>query len=267
MSKLIHYSGPAGSILLPQGYARLAYIESTGTQWIDTGWKPTSNMVTYIEYSHTESTIDTPLYGVRDSDMSNSYTCWSHPEEYSLGCILTIIHGGTKTSVTTTFHIEDKITLLSNKNSVKANGVSKTRTAGGSTQANNLVLMGLRNGTNIDSRKFVGKIYFARFWDGDTLVRDFVPVQKSDGTIGFLDLVNNTFYGNSGTGTFIAGPEIPQGFPTSEYCQVETHSAVTQTSDVIPCYRRSDGKPGKYTLSTNTFTEVNGTIGPSITFG
>lgn len=49
MSKLIHYSGPTGSILLPQGYTRLAYIESTGTQWVNTEWKTTNKTEIYTE--------------------------------------------------------------------------------------------------------------------------------------------------------------------------------------------------------------------------
>ena len=39
MSKIIHYSSPAGSYILPSGYTRLSYIQSTGTQYIDTEWK------------------------------------------------------------------------------------------------------------------------------------------------------------------------------------------------------------------------------------
>jgi len=38
------------------------------------------------------------------------------------------------------------------------------------------------------------------------LVRDFVPVQKTDGTVGAYDLVNKVFYANSGSPAFIAGP-------------------------------------------------------------
>jgi len=51
-------------------------------------------------------------------------------------------------------------------------------------------------------------IRFHECWiyDNGALVRHFVPVQKSNGTVGVFDLVNNTFYGNGGSGTFAAGP-------------------------------------------------------------
>ena len=52
------------------------------------------------------------------------------------------------------------------------------------------------------------KLYSCQIYDNGTLVRDFVPCQTTDGTIGLWDDVNSVFYGNAGTGTFTAGPEI-----------------------------------------------------------
>ena len=34
--------------------------------------------------------------------------------------------------------------------------------------------------------------------------------RNSDNAVGMFDIVSNTFFGNSGTGAFTAGPEIPQ---------------------------------------------------------
>ena len=52
------------------------------------------------------------------------------------------------------------------------------------------------------------KLYSCQIYDNDTLVRDYVPCQKPDGTIGLWDDVNSVFYGNAGTGTFTAGPAV-----------------------------------------------------------
>ena len=55
------------------------------------------------------------------------------------------------------------------------------------------------------------KIYSAKLYDNGTLVRDFIPVRRhSDGAIGMYDKVTDTFFGNAGTGTFIAGNDIGQ---------------------------------------------------------
>lgn len=52
------------------------------------------------------------------------------------------------------------------------------------------------------------RLYFCKIWDGETLVRAFVPVINSDNEIGLFDIVNQTFYKNSGSGQFLAGPEV-----------------------------------------------------------
>ena len=49
-------------------------------------------------------------------------------------------------------------------------------------------------------------IYWAKIWNGDTLVRDFVPVEK-DG-VGYLyDTVTMGLFGNANTGYGTAGTE------------------------------------------------------------
>ncbi len=51
-----------------------------------------------------------------------------------------------------------------------------------------------------------GKIYACKIWSRDVLVRDFVPVRRAlTGEVGFLDRVSGRFFGNSGTGSFVAG--------------------------------------------------------------
>ena len=48
------------------------------------------------------------------------------------------------------------------------------------------------------------RIAYCKIWDGSTLVRDFIPVRK--GTTGYMyDKVSGNLFGNSGTGDFILG--------------------------------------------------------------
>lgn len=62
------------------------------------------------------------------------------------------------------------------------------------------------------------KLYKAKCIIDNTLVRDFIPCyRKSDNEIGLYDLVNNTFYTNSGTGTFLKGNDIV--IPSPDYPQ------------------------------------------------
>ncbi len=51
-----------------------------------------------------------------------------------------------------------------------------------------------------------GRFWYVKIWDGDTLIRDYVPcVRKSDSKAGFYDMVNKTFNPSIGSADFIAG--------------------------------------------------------------
>jgi len=52
------------------------------------------------------------------------------------------------------------------------------------------------------------RLYYCRIYDGDMLVRNFVPCRRnSDGVLGVYDRVNDVFYANAGSDTFTAGSE------------------------------------------------------------
>lgn len=52
-------------------------------------------------------------------------------------------------------------------------------------------------------------LYGLKIWDNNILVRDFVPCyHTATGIIGMFDTVNNKFYMNAGTGTFLKGADI-----------------------------------------------------------
>ena len=58
------------------------------------------------------------------------------------------------------------------------------------------------------TKPYIGKIYYVRFMIDNILVRDFIPVLDKDGTPCMYDKVEGKFYYNAGTGQFIAGPVI-----------------------------------------------------------
>jgi len=55
---------------------------------------------------------------------------------------------------------------------------------------------------------FEGKIYETKFYEGDTLIADYKPcININNSRVGFYDVIERHFYGNSGTGTLTAGNE------------------------------------------------------------
>lgn len=55
-------------------------------------------------------------------------------------------------------------------------------------------------------------VSYCKIWNGDTLVRDFIPVRV--GNIGYMyDKVSGKLFGNKGTGNFILGPDVANSVP------------------------------------------------------
>lgn len=182
---------------LPSGYIRLEYIQSTGTQYIDTlvnieANKPITLRVV-CDCSFNNAGVGN---GVGTTIPGNIFYFGTYNGSYCYG--LGKVDGVTSVAADTERRIHD------------LDAVGKKLTISGK-----LSLTGLSFATPTASRTFwlpqwgQGiKLYSCQIYDNGTLVRDFVPCQTTDGTIGLWDDVNSVFYGNAGTGTFTAGPEI-----------------------------------------------------------
>ena len=182
---------------LPSGYKKLEYIQSTGTQHIDTlvnieANKPITLRVV-CDCSFNNAGVGN---GVGTTISGNIFYFGTYNGSYCYG--LGKVDGVTSVAADTERRIHD------------LDAVGKKLTISGK-----LSLTGLSFATPTASRTFwlpqwgQGiKLYSCQIYDNGTLVRDFVPCQTTDGTIGLWDDVNSVFYGNAGTGTFTAGPEI-----------------------------------------------------------
>ena len=60
---------------------------------------------------------------------------------------------------------------------------------------NNLEAYSNMNGDNeVDKRIAVLNLYYCKIWDNDVLVRDFIPLENSNGDKVLFDRVENKFY-------------------------------------------------------------------------
>lgn len=186
---------------LPSDYIQLEYIQSSGSQYINTGFKP--NQDTKISI-----TVDFPLsgttwlYGGRTSAGSNSLGFLSEGgSRYRFDYASSITALETKPT--------GKFTIDSDKNKCYING-ELVFTATYTTFASPVNMYIFNNNNNGSlSGGSSAKLYNCSIYDNGVLIRSFIPCKNSSGTIGLYDSVNNQFYQNAGTGTFIAGPEIP----------------------------------------------------------
>ena len=186
--------------LLPDGYTQLEYIQSSGSQYINTGFKP--NQDTKISI-----TVDFPLsrttwlYGGRTSAGSNSlgFLCEDGSRyrfDYASSVnALTVKPTG-------------KFTIDSDKNKCYINGeLVFTATYKTFTSPVNMYIFNNNNNGSLSGGSSA-KLYNCSIYNNGVLIRSFIPCKNASGTVGLYDSINNQFYQNAGSGTFIAGPEI-----------------------------------------------------------
>lgn len=194
-------------------YERLEYIQSNGSQWIDTGVLPTYNMKAELDMKFDgKINGDYRMFGVN----INNYIRF---QMYCGASSFTCRIGGADNSTTLKIGAHNNRTL----HTLEMDGTTAKYTCGETvkstplnttlTQQASLYLFTTRtsavDGSGI-SKNCSATFYGGKIWDGENLVRDFVPVKRvSDGAIGLLDLANlgteNEFYENKGTTAFTAG--------------------------------------------------------------
>lgn len=184
----------------------LPYVETTGGQYIDTGYA--ANLNTAVEVTFQTNSGNKWLFGSRTSGgAANTYAI----HVSSMNSIwFQMANDSSSTQFSTSNFSNKQTTITVNKDAAYLNG-TQIGTVGRTSFGENTLSLYLgvinANGSGTD-RPFVGKIYSSRIWDNGELVRFFVPARDKDGNIGFYDLVTKQMYLNAGTGNFAYGHSI-----------------------------------------------------------
>ena len=191
---------------LPSGYKRLEYIQSSGTQYIDTG-APASGgfrVVTKFELSGWSSFK--VLFGVYLSATDCSYLGITSAKKWEFRTTEKQNWGSPATG--TAYEVD--FSTIPGSVYCKINGEDQGITVGGASVDSSLSIPLLalnRNGTI--QFNTAAKLWGAKIYDKTgTLRRDFIPAKNSSNVVGMWDDVSGEFYGNAGSGSFTAGPEI-----------------------------------------------------------
>ena len=205
---------------LPSGYKRLEYIQSSGTQYVNT--RITINATTYKRYRFLFD-IGYPYIGgtywlVNGNSGSNViyYFGLSNAGKIVYGNGTADVYGSV-TASTGRYLVDFNPSDGSYKFGSLQNLTGLTFNAPSGSQ--NFYLFAYNKGNGQDMH--TERLYSAKIYDNGTIVRDFIPCQKPDGTIGLWDDVNSVFHGNAGTGTFAAGPVIAIAADASEITKLE----------------------------------------------
>ena len=191
--------------LLPSGYTKLEYIESSGTQYIDTG-------VSNFRTQSTRVTLDVDwlsglgyYFGCAQSGLSWYVEAFQPTKVYS-----GYLDESESADIAT---VIGRYTVDKNGVSTNVNGVKIQHASADSSASIPICLLACGGSSGVSGIADAARIYSCKIYSGLTLIRQFVPCKNSSGEVGLYDEVNDVFYGNAGTGVFIAGPEVPISGP------------------------------------------------------
>lgn len=192
---------------LPPGFTRVEYLESSGTQYIDTGFKPNPTTTRFeLTYSTTRSTSTFPFGSRVNSSFPSTASCTSYISDTSIRADWA---GSNSVAFTTTSGKINNLICENNKMTLNGSDYQGSVEKSSSYLDYNFLLFNMWDGSSgVRATGFDGKFYKAKLWDNGTLVRDFVPCIDPLGVACMYDLVGKKPYYNQGTGTFTAGRQV-----------------------------------------------------------
>ena len=196
-----------GYVGVPASYTPVEYIESSGTQWIDTGVNALNNELElrfqYTDLSSTTyvsgSSDGTNRFGLIANRPANNDICYGDKSNnyYTLGTADTNEH---------------TVVYNNSSNQVVYDGVVKGTLPNLTTQVARPLGLFALSGSNGGATYAHTRIMYCKVTDKstNTLIRNFIPVIDQDNVACMYEQVEGKFYYNKGTGTFTAGTATGQ---------------------------------------------------------
>ena len=187
---------------LPDGYTALSYIESSGSQYIDTGFKPNQDTGVEIDFDFLETNTGTDHH---IASVNNNSQYYAFRVKSNLAGYASRYYTDALADVSTTTPYGRHM-VVRNKNKTSLDGGAEvTHTYGAFQITNTLPICCFKNASGALSGYAKLKIYSCKIHDNGVLIRNFVPCKNPSGMFGMYDLVTNEFYGNAGSGAFTGG--------------------------------------------------------------
>ena len=230
---------PNPAYVVPDGYTQLEYIESTGTQYIDTNFTPNQDTRVVLDHVFTSSTLVSG-FGARYGYNTNGFV---YCAELNSDTSKSYVQYGAIYQSSANLDGFNRHTVDFNKNLFYQDGTQIYSFDISTFTVSLPILLFAYNDSTVPIISSGMRCYSSKIYDNGTLIRDFIPAKRnSDSVIGLYDIVNGVFYTNAGTGEFVAGPEVPQtidGFlikPIRDFgtwTVTATNGTNTATQDVL----------------------------------
>ena len=201
-----------GDFVLGQDVVPVEYIESHGTEWIDTGVPATGATNSEFQFKMSVAGF---AFGARTAWNTYAYSLNYGTGNYAFN------YGNNGVVATLTTNIPIDTNWHTAK--IQSGGVLSldewTNTAGtySFTTNGSLILFGTRQGSSLNQTASGFK--YCKIWESSTPVRSFIPVRVgTDATSwegAMMDVLTRRIYRNAGTGAFTYGNDLKYPIPAS----------------------------------------------------
>jgi hypothetical protein len=172
--------------ILPSGYTQLEYIQSNGSQYIDTGFTPNQDTRVVVDFQFLNTSASF-LFGTRRTVSAGGFTF-----NISSGGDFVTAYGNTGSIIIseadTNRNVVDK-----NKNVLELNGSKTTLKANTFDSPQSLAIFACNTPSSGYTNKAKAKIYSFKIYDNDVLERDYIPCTNPSGRAGLYDIINQEF--------------------------------------------------------------------------
>ena len=182
----------------------IEYIQSSGTQYINSGFIPKATTRTIMKAEPMSWSAWSAFFGTRNA------TSPTASQAYIAAVPAATLYrsdyfGSSLTAETPT--IMQITNIDKNKNICSFNNIMITNTSSTVNATTNMFLLALND---VGTAKYFlsAKLYSCQIYDGNTLVRDFIPIKTTTNIYGLWDKVTKAFYPNAGTDAFTGGPAV-----------------------------------------------------------
>lgn len=193
---------------LPSDYQQVDYVQSSGTQYIDTVATGVNGVKLKMQIVGTPADGDS-YFGAITSNTSNRYDIVYYGGLY-FGCgsgdDSAVLVDITPTDINEELIIEQGVA----SSDLKVNGTVIKTFAPFTNSCSHTIKLFARHNATTGVVKGSVKIFECKLYKDQTLVRNMIPCyRKSDNVIGMYDVMNSQFYTNAGSGTFTCYPAPP----------------------------------------------------------
>lgn len=226
---------------LPSGYKRLEYIQTNGTQYINTGYIPTSNTKIEMEF-YNFSKSKSAIFGARTVQNVKSFNLFTSVNKLNefVFDVLSV-----RKSISQNVLRNQKISAQVDK--ITINGTTTTTGVSSLTCDYPLYVLSANTSGTVYDNCALCKLYYVKIYENDVLQKDMIPaVRTTDNKAGLYDLISGTFYVDGNGGNFIT-PNPVETYTLPYY--------ITSRSD-----RTNSLNIDKISVATKTGEQLNYTI-------